>query len=373
VLNTSVGSQEVDLSVNKTHKFTKPTEPAKKNQFSLAELMVCEFPPQVFVVDGLLPAGLTMIFGAPKIGKSWFTLDLALSVASGRSFLDRTTDQGAVLYLALEDTPRRLQNRLQLMADDIDWATVSLDLWTEAQTIDAGGLAGIEAWLKSAVNPRLVVIDVWGRFGPRTPTIKNEYDQITQTMQPLQALAANYNAAIVLVHHARKPSGDGSGSGDVFDQAIGSRALTSNMDCTIALTRTRMQQDAVLNLTGRDLEETSINVAFDKKSCRWIETDTSFRPALHFEQQQVFDAFISGNVTAMTIAESIGKGRTAVQNHLASLVKNGDLVRSKKGTYCLPDAVPSQDGVLSSDGADMTDWADMAQPAADVAVVSHFA
>ena len=46
-----------------------------------AKLMDLEFMPQEFVVRGLLPKGLSILGGAPKIGKSWLMLELALRVA----------------------------------------------------------------------------------------------------------------------------------------------------------------------------------------------------------------------------------------------------------------------------------------------------
>ena len=48
-----------------------------------ATLMDLEFMPQEFVVRGLLPQGLSILGGAPKIGKSWLMLDLAMRVANG--------------------------------------------------------------------------------------------------------------------------------------------------------------------------------------------------------------------------------------------------------------------------------------------------
>ncbi|WP_161780332.1 AAA family ATPase [Deinococcus sp. RL] len=325
-------------------------------KFGLAALMAMEFPPQQFVVKDLLPVGLSMLAGAPKLGKSWASLDLALSVAHGRPFLGRDTDQGSVLYLALEDTPRRLQDRLRLLGVLDATSELPLEFWTEVAAVDEGGLEALRRWLAGAERPRLIIVDVWGRFSPRTPTAKNEYDHITHTLQPLQALAAQYGVAVLLIHHVRKSSGEGTAS-DPFDQILGSRALTSNMDTTMMLTRTRMQQDAVLNITGRDVEESQLALTFDKATYRWQPTDRPLVPAFTPERQQVLDAVAAGFKSAQTIADHLGKTRTAVQNHLAPLVQEGHLEKVGRGDYRLPGAQQTEQP-LPPKPTDVTDIAD---------------
>lgn len=321
------------------------------------ELMKTEFPPLEFIVDGLLPAGLCMLAGAPKQGKSWAALDLAVSVASGRSFLDRPTSQGAVLYLALEDRLRRLQERLELVREGVDWESMPLELAVEVDPVNAGGLDELRTWLGEVENPRLIIIDIWGRFSPRDSSPKNEYDQITQTLQPLQALANEYGIAILLIHHTKKSNGESSMGGDPFDQILGSRALTSNMDLTMMLTRTRMQREAVLAMTGRDVEEAELPVVFDRDTCRWRLTERVAGPALTPERQKVLDAVLAGHTKVADIVECVGKGRTAVANHLSALVKDGLLVRVATGEYGLPNQCGAE-GVTSPATPDMTDMGD---------------
>lgn len=332
---------------------------APDRKFSVKELMQHEFAPQMFIVEGLLPTGLTMIAGAPKIGKSWFCMDLALCIASGRPFLGRETQQGAVLYLALEDQPRRLKERMKKVAPDADWSTLPMDIWTESRAMDEGGLDDLRKWLEAAVNPRAIMIDVWGRFEPRTASTKNEYSHITHTMQQLQQLIAENDVALLLVHHTRKSTGDGAATADPFDQVIGSRGLTSNMDATMMLTRARMQQDASLDITGRDIEEISLHVTFNKETCRWDETNRVLAPALNHERQQVLDAFISGHRTAQSIGDHLGKSRTSVQNHLTGLVDGNLLVRPHKGEYHLPLQAAPPSGEFPELPTDMTDMVDI--------------
>ena len=73
-----------------------------------------------FVVDGLLPTGLILFCGSQKIGKSWLMLKLCLCVSAGLPFWEMETREGDVLYLCLEDTFFRIQDRLFRLTDEAD-------------------------------------------------------------------------------------------------------------------------------------------------------------------------------------------------------------------------------------------------------------
>lgn len=79
--------------------------------------MTTVYKPIEFVIDGLLAQGLYILAGAPKVGKSWLALDMCLSIAKGESVLGQKTLQGTALYLCLEDSYVRIQNRLYEITD----------------------------------------------------------------------------------------------------------------------------------------------------------------------------------------------------------------------------------------------------------------
>ena len=92
---------------------------AQRTSWTAAELLADDFPEPRFAVDGLLPEGLSFMAGAPKLGKSWMALGLGIAVASGgRALGSVPVEAGDVLYLALEDSPRRLQSRLRTLVGD---------------------------------------------------------------------------------------------------------------------------------------------------------------------------------------------------------------------------------------------------------------
>lgn len=90
--------------------------------YSAADLQQQTFPPPRWAVPDLLAEGVNVLAGAPKLGKSWLALGLGIAVASGgRALGSIDVVQGDVLYLALEDTPRRLFDRMGKLCGATPW------------------------------------------------------------------------------------------------------------------------------------------------------------------------------------------------------------------------------------------------------------
>ena len=129
--------------------------------FTAAALRTMAFPPVSYIVPGIIPEGLTILAGRPKIGKSWMALDLALGIATGKPVLGGVhAEQGDVLYCCLEDNPRRLQRRITKLLSlfGSGWPE-RLALTTRWRRLDDGGVEDIEAWCDSVPKPRLVLLD----------------------------------------------------------------------------------------------------------------------------------------------------------------------------------------------------------------------
>ena len=67
-------------------------------------LMSTPLPVTQFIVEGLLPEGLHILAGSPKIGKSWLALWICLRVSKGEPVWELPVTRGTVLYLCLEDS-----------------------------------------------------------------------------------------------------------------------------------------------------------------------------------------------------------------------------------------------------------------------------
>ena len=88
-------------------------QPCSLKVLTARELLAQTWSEPVWVVPGLLPVGLTLLAGRPKLGKSWLALQMTQAVATGGMFLGKRVERGACLYLALEDPPRRLAERMK--------------------------------------------------------------------------------------------------------------------------------------------------------------------------------------------------------------------------------------------------------------------
>ena len=235
---------------------------------SAAELLKTQFPEIRWIVPGMIGEGLTLINGAPKIGKSWFVLNLAIAAASGGGFLGtlKATKTGT-LYMALEDTERRINSRLkQLKAPEADNLKITTQ-WRD-------GYIGLENYLKANSEIGLVVIDTLARFANIEDM--NDYSITTNAMARLKRIADDLNIAIVLIHHAKK-TGQKSSGADWMESALGSTGLTGATDSTIFIGRNRnhekTEQTAALYATGRDAADIKYYLKLDLNCGGWTITD----------------------------------------------------------------------------------------------------
>jgi AAA domain len=250
----------------------KPAEPprnAAKNAQAptiktAALLQGVTFAPLKYIVPGLIVEGLILLAGRPKVKKSWLALDVALAIAAKRACLgDRMPEPGDVLYLALEDGERRLQQRMTKLLptfggkwpDRFHYATQ----WPRA---DQGGVEEIEKWGEKHPNARLVVIDVFARFRAPTTNRQNAYEQDYAALSKLQELATRRRIAIVIVHHTRK-----GGSDDPVEEISGTLGLAGAADGFLVLKRTN--SGATLIGRCRDTEDVDLAVQFSRETCRW--------------------------------------------------------------------------------------------------------
>jgi len=230
--------------------------------FTAAELQRQTFPAVEFAVPGLIPEGLTIVAGKPKIGKSWLALDICIATAAGRFCLgERKPTQGDVLYAAMEDNPRRLQRRIDklLSAESAEWPS-RLTLATAWRRLDNGGVDDIREWIHQANRPRLVVLDTLAGVKPiRT---QQGYTEDYESLTALHRLANETGVSIVVLHHTRKMEAE-----DPVDTVSGTLGLAGCADSILVLARS--SRGTTLYARGRDIEEAEHAVTFDKHTCRW--------------------------------------------------------------------------------------------------------
>lgn len=188
----------------------------------------------MFIVDGLISQGVNVISGASKIGKSWLMLWLGLQVAQGNSIWGLPTLQCDVLYLSLEDTQRRIKDRLYNLTDS---APDNLYFAVTSGLIGGGLEEQITDFLTEHSATKLVIIDTLQKVrdskgsAGKAGMYGNDYDDISS----IKRIADGFNIAILLVHHLRKLQD----SDDPFNDVSGSTGIIGAADTNFILRRKR--------------------------------------------------------------------------------------------------------------------------------------
>jgi hypothetical protein len=313
----------------------------RENTFTAAKLQRMTFEPVRYVVPQYVPEGVTLLIGRPKIGKSWLALDLAIACSSGLTVLGSLNPtEGDVLYLALEDSKRRLQRRVDKLLSPFSEA------WSERLSIveaggwrraDQGGLEDIEEWAATATKPVLVVIDTLARFRKPVDGKQQVYAADTEAIACLQKIAIKHNLAIVVVHHDRKAEAD-----DPFDTVSGSLGLTGAAD-TILILKRQTGGGMTLYARGRDIEERETAVRFEKTTCRWSILGEASAVQRSAERARVITVLTEAGrpLSVGEIVAETGFKRNAADVLLGRMAKEREIVRVGRGRYGLPGQAPN--------------------------------
>ncbi len=219
------------------------------NMYSGAWLDRQIFAPLEYVVPGVIPEGASLLSAPPKVGKSWLVLDMGLQVASGGEFLGQSVDQRPVLYLALEDGHRRIQERARtLLRGRPIPSAFHYMLVVDSQV----ALATVLEFLDRHPDDRpLVIVDTLGRIKPQKKGGDESYLADYHFAANLKAaIDTRPGAALVCVHHTRKAQAD-----DFVEAGSGTLGLAGAFDTVLVIKRKRHEQTGTLFVTGRDVEE----------------------------------------------------------------------------------------------------------------------
>lgn len=256
---------------------------------SAAELSKMEIPPIEWIVDKILPVGLSMIGAPSKYYKSYMALGLCIAICNGEKFLNFDTNKHGCLYLDLESTKRRPKSRLRQILGPDGKPPDNLYILTAedgVERLNEGFQEQIEQQLIEHPDIKLIVVDVFQMI--RQPAKRNQtgYDRDYEDFKPLKEIADKHSISMMLIHHTRKMK-DPS---DVFNELSGSMGVMGALDCAWVITKEdRYSAEGVLNVTGRDMESQKFKIKFNKKSFQWeyIGTEEDVEAQrLQFEYEQ---------------------------------------------------------------------------------------
>jgi RecA-family ATPase len=283
------------------------------------------------VVPLLIPEGVTILAGKPKIGKSWGAL--ALSLAAGRFvFGEIELTEGDVLYAALEDNRRRLRSRIEriLTQGEQHWPP-RLTLVTQWRRLDAGGVADAKEWAAGVKRPRLIIFDtlagVRGDRNNKDTTYEGDY----RALQELQKWAGEAGLGVLILHHTRKMESD-----DPIDSVSGTLGLAGCVDTVAVLARTG--KGTTLYIRGRDVEEQEKAMVFNKANCRWTILGEAEEVHRNQTRNRIVTLMrdvtkVSQPLTPKEIALESDTREDLVRQTLVRMLEDGEIVRFSRGQY----------------------------------------
>ena len=222
-----------------------------------------------WLVDKILPVGLSILGAPSKYYKSYMALGLCVAICQGAKFLGFDCTKHDCLYFDLESTKRRPKNRLDQIVGTGTKKPDNLHIITGDQSpgrIGEGFEEQVEYQLQKYPNIKLIVIDVFQLI--RQPAKRNQtgYDRDYEDFRALKQIVDKHDIGVLLIHHTRKMK-DPS---DVFNELSGSTGMLGAQDCAWLISKKdRSDNEATLHITGRDLDNRDLKIEFDKKFFQW--------------------------------------------------------------------------------------------------------
>ncbi len=289
-----------------------------------------EFAPLRYVLEDYLPVGLAFLAGKPKVKKSWLALQIAKGVITGKGALDKRTDAGRVLYLALEDNPRRLNDRMKKQKWPRIKGVVDFLFYDDFHEQIGSLHTGAKQLIKfiGRNEYRLVVIDTFSRAF--------DIDQLdakvmTAALGPLQQAALRLNICLLLIDHLRKGNGM---SPDMTNDLYGSVAKSGVADTLWTLYKEQGKRGAKLTITGKDVAEHDLKLEFDDSEFSWQclgDANLEITP----KQDDVLKALkdLQGWQDANVIADHTGQDVSNVRKRLNDLFNAGFVEFRQQNRY----------------------------------------
>ena len=201
--------------------------------------------PEMLIADILPAGGITVLYSAPGVGKSFLALDMALRIALGWSWFGRPITQGSVLYVAAEGAGGlgvRLrawyqENAGAAMPECFRFITHAI-YPTHADT----GPSLLEALLAAGMpRPALIVLDTLARCNDGD---ENSTTDMSKLIQAIDGIKAATGAAVLLVHHRGHVEGRARGSSALLGAADAVIGLEKDKDTGIITMRSDKMKDA---------------------------------------------------------------------------------------------------------------------------------
>jgi hypothetical protein len=298
------------------------------------------FPRLTYAVPGVVPEGSTLLAGAPKIGKSLLVLGFALGVSCGGMALGMKVERRPVLYLALEDGHRRMQDRCRAL---LEGETIPAGFHYLIRVEPGTELETIDAWLRRQHDDApLVILDTLGRAMPPAMLGESPYSRDYRVGAALKRLADDYPGTALLVnHHDRKAA-----SADFVETVSGTNGLAGAADTIVTLSRRRHEARGVLRVTGRDVAEGAYAMELDGHgSWRLLGNDLDEAAANAFRIEAIegvgdrmadvieFVCACPNGTTPRDVADALAMSNDDAGKYLRRAAEKNRIVRISRGVF----------------------------------------
>lgn len=291
-------------------------------------IMSTVFEPIRWIVPGYVPEGFSVLAGRQKLGKTWLAMDWGLAVATGGIAMGSIpVECGDVLYVDMENGPRRIQRRIHALYPGQNVPDLKRLVWqTEAPMLDKGLLEQLDDWRRSVPSPRLVVIDVLQRIKPIGNATRNSYENDYAAWSPLQSWATEHGIGVVGLHHTKK-----GGADDPLEALSGSNGLSATADTTLLLDR---NGDGIsLYVRGRDVDEKESALVFTEGA--WTVTGDAAKVRMSSERRAIIEALEGADdpLTPAEVADLTSMSSQAVRQSLSRMARSGEVAKAGRGRY----------------------------------------
>ena len=251
-----------DVNFNPFDEFFKKIDPSYMKTVTMQELYQDIYSKKPPVIEGLLYQGTYLFVGSPKIGKSFFMAQLAYHVSTGTPLWDYPVKKGTVLYLALEDDYRRLQERMYRMFGTD--STENLYFSVSSKPLGNGLTDQLSGFIREHPGTTLVIIDTLQKIR-EVDSDSYSYAKDYEIINQLKQFSDSWGICLLLVHHTRKQK-----SSDNFDMISGTNGLLGCADGAFMLYKeTRTSNKATLEISGRDQQDQKIHLIRDEEKLCW--------------------------------------------------------------------------------------------------------
>ncbi|MEX0685757.1 MAG: AAA family ATPase [Balneolales bacterium] len=301
-----------------------------------------------FLVKDFLPMGLTILAGKPKTGKSFWVLNLALSMAQKQPVFDHWQARyGQILYLSLEDPVYRFQDRMRNIEPNPDKKRLNkcLEPFFEWEKLGKGGLTRIERWLETHQKPVAIIIDTIAKVWSKKSGTGGGglYAEEYNIFGELSNLARKYDVAIIVLHHTTKGK-----QADVFDEILGGSGTTGPADNLMVLSNEPNRPGyKKLSIRSKDTDEKHL-AFYSHDGADWEFAGQAEEVQKSAERQTLYDWLQENQPAGLKEIKQACKNGEIDFSHnsantvLRKMVSTGKLEQPEYGRYAVTGWVDQQ-------------------------------